>query len=77
MWKNCSLFNQFQGPNSLVFKQGCVLWKVFLHARLTIHYTGRLQNRVNEQWKETKKKPFSVSQNVCLHYNQDTWVALE
>ena len=23
------------------------------------------------------KKPFSVSQNVCLYYNQDTWAALE
>lgn len=24
-----------------------------------------------------EKKAFSVSQNVCLHYNQDTWAALE
>ena len=24
-----------------------------------------------------EKKPFSVSQNVCLYYNQDTWAALE
>ena len=27
--------------------------------------------------RKPKKKPFSVSRNVCLYYNQDTWVALE
>lgn len=24
-----------------------------------------------------KKKHFSVSRNVCLYYNQDTWAAIE
>ena len=24
-----------------------------------------------------EKKAFSVSQNVCLYYNQDTWATLE
>lgn len=25
----------------------------------------------------SEQKPLSVSQNVCLYYNQDTWAALE